>query len=477
MGAERLKGLLGIAVAVLTVGSVGAASGDLRLVEAARDGDEAAVRTLLEARTDVNEAQPDGVTALHWAAQRDDLAMAELLLQRGAKVDAANDYGITSLSLACTNGSAVMVERLLKAGANPNATQQSGETVLMTCSRTGNAEAVKKLLVQGADARATESRSGQTALMWAVSEKHAKVVGALVEHGADIRAHSQGGFTPLLFAARVGDLESTRILLAAGADLKETTSDGMSVLLMAAASGHEELSIFLLEKGADPNATDRAGMTALHYAVQKGISTINRVERLYYNSYLFRPNMLELTKALLARGANPNARLSKNPQKFSGVLTLAGATPFFLAAAVGDVNVMRVLAAGGADPLLTVENNTTPLMVAAGIGRHGTREAEESRNAQEAVKLAVELGANVNAVNKDGETALHGAAYAGEDDIIRFLAQKGAHLDAKDKYGQTPWSIAEGIVPPTLLKHKEKPLGSRQSSARLLRNLGSNTEH
>jgi ankyrin repeat protein len=433
------------------------------------------VRSLLKEKTDVNTSQPDGATALHWAAHRDDLETAELLIRAGAKVDAANDYGVTPIFLACTNGNAAMVERLLKAGANPNAALRTGQAALMTCARTGNVDAVKSLLAHGADVNAQEPQ-GQTALMVAVAQKNPEAARTLIEHGADIHARSKGGFTPLLFAARVGDLDSARILLAAGANVNEVTPDGMSVLLMASASGQEALSIYLLEKGADPNAADSSGLTALHYALLKGISNISAVQNVPVATYLFRPNMLELVKALLVHGANPNAPIVKQPPRpplaVSPKITLVGATPFLLAAAAFDVEVMRVLVAGGADPLLTVEDKSTALMLAAGMGRFFDPPTEEDRrNALEAAKLAVELGIDVNAANEEGRTALHGAALFGADTIIQFLVDKGANVDTKDKLGMTPWSIAAGVIS-AYAKSSDKRNPIHQTTANLLRKLG-----
>ena len=462
-------------VALLSVASLGATSSDLRLVEAVEKGDKEAVRSLLDQHADVNASQADGATALHWAAHWDDLETAELLIRAGADASAVNDYGITPLSLACTNGNAAMVEKLLKAGADPNTALPTGETALMAAARTGNVEAVKSLLARGADVNAKETRQGQTALMWAVSEKHPEIARALIEHGADVHAHSKGGFRPLMFAAQQGDLNSARILLAAGANVNEAAQDGMSVLLVASASGHEAFSVFLLDKGADASAADDNGTTALHYAVQKGITTLNRVDTTYYTSHLYRPNMLELVKSLLAHGAKPNARLVKNPLRWSvpPLIGLEGATPFVLAAAVADVNLMRLLVASGADPLLSTMDNTTPLMVAAGLGRSEDRTDEEERSALEAVKLVVELGVGVNVTNENGQTALQGAARTGANAIIQFLVDKGAKMDVKDRFGQTPLGIAEGLVPEGLAgSFAQKPFGVHKSTANLLRKLG-----
>ncbi len=427
---------------------------DLRLVDAVKNRDRAAVRSLMEQHVNVNAAQADGTTALAWAANRDDLETADHLIRAGAKVNLANDYGVTPLSLACTNRSAAMVERLLKAGADPNAAQGTGETPVMVCARTGSVETVKLLLARGADPNAKETQQGQTALMRAVAEKHPEVVRALIDGGADVRARSKGGFTALLFAGQQGELASARMLLAAGADVNEKTPLNGTSLVVAAASRREEFAIFLLENGADPNAADAYGVTALHYAIPRGIAGIDSV------SIIFRPynevppaNMPGLVKALLAHGANPNVQIAKDFPPYSRSpyalqTSLAGQTPFLLAAAAADLDLMRVLLAGGADPHIKSKDGSTALMMAAGIGRIDERENnQEDASALEAAKLALMLGDDINAVNTRGRTALHGAAGIGANGLIQFLVEKGANLNTKDRRGYSPLAIAAGLAP------------------------------
>jgi ankyrin repeat protein len=346
----------------------------------------------------------------------------------------------------------------------------------MACARTGNAEAVKSLLAAGADPNAKEGRRGQTALMWAVSQKHPGVVQALIEGGADVRASSEGGFTPLLFAARVGDLDSARLLLDAGASVKESTEENGPALVLASASGHEQLAIYLLEKGADPNATDANGVTPLHFSALKGLPTIGRLRYSTADSHLFRPNMLELAGELLKRGANPNARITKIAPEFSSELIWidpAGATPFLLATASNDLSLMRLLAENGADVSLTTNDHTTPLMLAAGIGQTAERSEEEDRKALETIKLAIELGADVNEADASGQTPLHAASYVGSDAIAKFLVEKGANVDAADSYGMTPLGIAEAITQGNLPRTKRirRP---HPSTADVLRQAASN---
>ena len=441
--------LRGLLAALMVVAAGGTASaqpvGDLRLVAAVANRDTAVVPTLLRTVPDVNAPQSDGTTALHWAAHWDDLETAELLILFGANANATNDYGATPLLLACTNGSAALVEKLLAARANPNAATTSGQTPLMRCARTGNADAVKVLLARGADPNAKDNEEGQTALMWAVAQRHAAAAQALIEGGAEVHARSTGGFTPLLFAARVGDAESAGVILSAGADVNEPGPRGMTPLLMASASGREETAIFLLDKDADPNAKDASGATALHYAAMKGITALNGVRYANYVAYLFRPGLTELTKVLLARGADPNARLERSPPLGgAGDPAAVGATPFLLAAASPDADVMRLLVSAGADPKIAASGGLTPVMVAAGLGRGQDYAEDEKQLALEAVRLAVELGGDVTAANEDGLTALHGAALNGADEVVQFLVDTGAELDVRDKYQQTPLSIASG---------------------------------
>jgi ankyrin repeat protein len=470
-----------------------AAASDLRLVDAVKGRNAETVQALLKQRVDVNAPQGDGATALHWAAHFDDLPIADLLIRAGARVNAANDIGVTPLFLACTNRSAAMVEKLLAADANPNAALLSGETVLMTCSRTGEIRAVTALLARGANVNAKERSHDQTALMWAAAQRHPQVVRALVERGADVRARSRvytqtvtsevtqragreelnysvqrGGSTPLLFAARVGDAESARILVDAGADVNDALPDGTSALVAAAHSGQQAAGVVLLEKGADPNAA-AVGYTALHAAVLR--------------------SGLDLVKALLSRGANPNAPITRgtpvrrNSEDFELPATLVGATPYLLAAKFLEVDIMRVLAAGGADPRLPMKTGATPLMVAAGLGAgaqtdrrglsvlDGGRMEDEGR-VLDATRFAFEVGGDVNAVNQAGDTALHGAAAIGYNTVVQFLAEHGARLDAKNNRGQTALAAIAGRRGEGATAAERANQSPRQSTVDLLRKLG-----
>jgi ankyrin repeat protein len=493
MGIRKSRAVWGL-VLLVSVASVAAAS-DLPLVDATRKGDREAVRSLLKQNVNVNARQPDGATAIAWAAHRNDLETAELLLEAGADVNAANDYGVTPLWIACSDGSGAMVEKLLKAGASANAATWTGQTALMACARTGKLEAVKSLVAREARINVKE-RQGHSALMWAVAGKHPEVARVLIEHGADVHARSEGGFTPLLFAAQQGDLEAARMLLAAGADVNEATPDGDTPLLVASASGHEAFSIFLLDQGANPSAADRNGITALHYSIMRGLAEITGVTiNARYVPYTRRGNMVELAKALLAHGANPNARLTAHTVENDtgpgygkihridhlnaggGRIKPAGATPLVLAGRTSDAELMRALVAAGADPDLVTEENVSPLMTAAGIGRGRGRPPlteEEEAKALEAVKVAVEvLGNDVNAVEAEtGMTALHGAAFAGSDRIIQYLVEKGADMNVKDVSGQTPLHKASNIAPIGFTERNLFPYAYRKSTVELLLKLG-----
>jgi uncharacterized protein len=433
---------------LLFVLGAGIAAREATLVDAAKNGDRVAVRALLAGKADVNAPAADGTTALHWAAEHDDLEIADALIRAGAKAQAANRQGVTPMHLAATNGSAAMIERLLAAGADAKAALPEGETALMTASRAGNPDAVKVLLAHGADVNAKEGWKGQTALMWAAAENNAAVIRMLAEAGGDIRATSSGAaFTPLLFAIRGGHIEATRALLDAGADVNGRLPDGMSGLVLAVYNAHYELAAVLLAHGADPNAAAQ-GWTALHQIAwsrrpNRGFNLPGAVPTGSLDS-------LELVKTLVARGADVNARVTKEPRDGNrNMLNRIGATPFVMAAKSADVPLMRALLDSGADPAIKTADGTSALMVAAGVGIWGPGESPGThQEALEAVKLAFEVGGgDVNDVNKDGETALLGAVYrGGAVPVIQFLADKGARLDVENKKQWSPLLAAEGVV-------------------------------
>jgi len=435
---------------------------DPRLADAAEKADRSAIRTLLKQHNDVNAPQADGMTALHWAAHLDDLELSKLLLKSGANAAATNRYGVTPLSLACANGNTELVGLLLAAGADANTTLPGGETVLMTAARTGKVGPVKALLARVAKVDAKERR-GQTALMWAAADGHAGVVELLLKAGADFRTPlSDSSFTPLFFAVREGRIDVIRALLKAGADVNDTLQPrkgtgkspraGTSPLLLAVENGHFDLAVVLLDAGADPN-DQRSGFTALH-----ALSWVRKPHRGDGDDGDPPPigsgnlSSLQFAKKLVEHGADVNARL-KNGKSAPGKFSRAGATPFLLAAFTADTAFMRLLLELGANPSLANNDNCTPLMTACGIGI-GSDAANETAGTEpeviEAAQLLLKLGADVNAVDANGETAMHGAAYKNLPKVVELLADNGAKVEIwnrKNKYGWTPLMIAEGHRP------------------------------
>jgi ankyrin repeat protein len=446
----------------------------------------------------------DGSTPLHLAVYRDDLPKAEALLRAGADAKAVTKYGVTPLSLACTNGNAAMIGLLLNAGADANAALPGGETVLMTAARTGNPQAVLALVKQGANVNARESFRGQTALMWAAAEGHAEAVKVLLENGADLHARSQGSagrgggrgnitaaanppavsdppavagaapeegktavaaraaarpaatdFTPFLFAVRAGHIDTAKVLLAAGADPNETLADGTGALVLAVTNARYELAAMLLDKGANPNA-DAQGWTALHQVAWTRRPNIHKTPAAVPSGNM---DSLTFVKVLIAHGADPNARETKEPRDGNlGKLKRIGATPYLLAAKSADTELMRCLKINGADSTLMTAEKVTPLEAAAGVGVYRVSESPGSNDeAFEAVKLAYELGSrDVNWVDGNGNTAMHGAALRGANPIVQFLFDKGAKLDVVNKIGWTPLTIAEGVFYPDVFKTEKQ---------------------
>ena len=460
-------------------GSAAAPAADLRLVEAMAERDTARMRVLLaDEGLDVNAARADGATALLWAAHWDDGAAVELLLGAGADVNAADDHGVTPLARACENASTSMVERLLAAGANPNAAQVNGLTPLMTAARTGSLEVVEALLARGADIDAATAATHETALMWAVAGRHRDVVRALVARGADVHPQPRQAFSPLIAAARNGDVETARVLLAAGARVDDRGSDGAHPLAYAAIVGQSAFAHFLLEQGADANgAVD--GVTALHAAAGPVATWLKAWNRKHgaRAGRLALDERLPLVNALLARGADPNARMTASDvteQGFvrngaydtfaTGTGDVAGATPLWVAAyatnpgpgrmrngwsthsSTGDV--LRRLLAAGAQPEIRSNDGTTPMMAAAGCGRWGhwtnTPRASRQPMAEEAFRILIAAGVDVNATNEGDFTALHCAAFSGLNELVQLLVEHGADVDARDWRGRTAYRLAEG---------------------------------
>jgi uncharacterized protein len=436
------------------------ASAQSPLADAAENKDSAKIVALLKQRADVNAAQADGMTALHWAVYHDDVPFATLLIKVGANAKSANRYGVTPLSLACTNGNTDIVELLLKSGADPNTTLKGGETVLMTAARTGKPGPVKALLARGASVSAKD-RKGQTALMWAAAEGHADVVSLLINAKADFKSALPSGFTPLLFAAREGRSDVVRVLLKAGANVNDAIPadknrvsrgprPGTSALLMAVENAHFELAIMLVKAGADPN-DQRAGYGALHM-----VSWVRKPSRGDDEEGDPPPigsgklTSLEFVKEIVASGAKVDLQ-TKAAVSNRGVLSKPGATPFLAAASTADLQLLQSLAKLGADPKITNSQGTTPLMAAAGVGVGAPEEAAGTEpDVLEVVPFLLKLGADINAVDKNNETAMHGAAYRNHPKVVQLLADKGAKIDVwnrKNKTGLTPIVIAEGHRP------------------------------
>lgn len=368
----------------------------------------------------------------------DDLAGARQLLRAGEGVNQANDLGATPLWAACQNGSLEMVQLLLDHGANVNVALLSGETPLMVAARAGKAAVVEKLLQAKANPNATATRR-QTALMWAISQRHPAVVKLLIQYGADVHARSEtwtnvmavpphgylpynkaiphGHDTALLFAARVGDLESAKLLFAAGANANDADAWGVSAVSYAAHSGFRDMLDLLLAHGADPNAAP-AGFTALHIAI------LRRDEK--------------MAAALLAKGANPNTPLTtwtptrRSSKDLHFPATLIGATPIWLAARYLQPNVMRMLAARGADPRFVHRaefitegtfakrvQSANLLLAALGKGGGGPAWEEPARGEREGltldtVKAVIEFGI-------DGGSGIQAAKALGYPSVVRFL--------------------------------------------------------
>ena len=444
---------LAAGLVVATAATAPAQPPRIPLIEAVTASDATAARTLIDAGADVGAAEPDGTTALHWAAHNDDLRLAARLIEAGAEADAVTRYGIAPLALAATNGSAEMLAMLLEAGADPNRASGEGETPLMTVARTGVAPAVEVLLQHGAEVDAVEGWRGQTALMWTAAQNQPGAAGALIAAGADLHARSAGGFTPLLFAAREGGLGALDVLLAAGADPDDTLPDGTSALGMAVYNAQYEIAARLLAAGADPDARGQ-GWTALHQVVWTRRPNLGRNPP--FPVPLGRLDGLDMARILIAHGADPNLGQTAEPRDGNrNMLDRVGATPFLLAAKAADVPMMRLLASLGADPNLTTANGATPMMAAAGVGIWKIGENPGTNDeALAAVELAWELGNDVNAVDGNGDTALHGAIHRGADGIVRFLHDKGADLDAVNETGWTALSIAQGVFyPNTFNRH------------------------
>jgi ankyrin repeat protein len=441
------------------------------LLSAARAGDHEAAMALVREAADVGAVEADGTSALHWAALFGDAELVRALLAAGADATAVNRYGMTPLQVAAADGEVAVIEALLVAGADANAALPEGETVLMTAARTGSPESLRALLAAGADADARDEFHGESALIWAAAENHADAIRVLAAHGADVDGRSArltleprqrragqsilplGSWTPLMYAARENALVASEALVAAGANLDAVDPDGATALVIAIINAHYELAELLLRAGADPNVVDdEAGMGPLYAAVD--------MHRLAVGHGRGNPvpvgllDAADIARLLLERGADVNAALKKpilQRQHTFGDSTLgAGATPLMRAAKSGDIELVRVLLAAGADPQLTLPNGTTALMLAAGLGwRNGSPLAPSydqgsEEEAVETLELLLSLGLDLKAANEVGDTALHAAISGrGSETIVRFLLERGADPAVPNGRQQTPLSIAE----------------------------------
>lgn len=448
---------------------------DSRISEAAMQGDVAGVRALLQQKADVNGAQADGSTALHWAAYNDNAEMAEMLVKAGANVNATTRLGnLTPLLMAATNGSTRIVELLLKAGADANSANDVGTTALMFAAGAGDAAMVRLLLDHGANVNAKDATNGQTALMFAAARDREEAIRVLIKAGADTGAVSRsfslqdlykndkpepspitelqrldaidraakgiGGNTALHFAAREGNRRAVRALVEGGADVNiVSASDKTPAITQAIFNGQLEIAKYLLDHGANPNLINSDGVGPLFATIAIQWANISAYPRpsLEQESVTY----LQLMEALLAKGDDPNVRITRELW-FQGRLDddwvdSIGATPFWRAAQANDVDAMRLLVRGGANPNIPTTRGCSPLQVAAGYGFElngaaaGVSVAKPNSRLDAVKYLVEEVGADVNSKDENGYTALHGAAFVGSNDIIKYLVSKGADVKAR----------------------------------------------
>src|SRR5580658_4169649 len=461
------------AVWLSVAGLAGAAVSEI--ADAAMNGNRQAVRTLLQRKANVNVPQIDGTTALHWAVRADDMETAELLIRAGANVSAANRSGATPMLLASINGNAAMIEKLIQAGADPNAAlTKTGDRALMMTARTGKTGAVAVLLDHGAQVNAKESWGDTTALMWAVSEHHPAVVELLIDRGADVNARSKfvpsasgrgfegttpvaakpgqpaeefasGLLTPLMFAAREDDMESARLLVGAGADLNATGGDGKDALSLAAFSGSYDIASFLVDNHAKVNQADAQRFTPLFWTVDR-----RNMETAPNFPWMVTTDPLPLIKKLLDAGADPNALVNNTPRARmrEGSPRIVFATAIMRAAFAGDLELVKLLRAHGADYRIESKDRETTLEAACGLAFiNGYHRQKPPAERLEVVKLLVDLGGDVNHADSYGITPLMAAANLGDINIVRYLIDKGADLNAHDLGKKNDGAFGSSVEP------------------------------
>ena len=422
-------------IALVAVAGLEAAGSNVRLIDAVKQGNRTAVRALITEHANVNAAEPDGMTALHWAVRGDDQETTQLLIRAGANVKAANRYGITPAHLAAQNGNPTITEALLKAGANPNAALPEGETVLMTASRTGNVDVIRALVSRGADVNASEQWQGQTPLMWAASQNNAGAVKALIELGADKEAKSKllsfpefkfetsgmvvtvlprGGWTPLMYAARDGAIDAAAALADAKADLNFQDPDGTTALMLAIINAHFDTAAVLFDKGADPNVADSTGTTALYAAVD--MHTLGPMLSRPSPKLVDKIDAADVVKLLLAQ-RRQSERAAQETDHRQAPHADRRRVAWRRHDAAGsrrqeqrprsDAHAVRCRRR----PWLTLKDRTTVAMIAAAggavVGVYAGAIPVTEESSLEALKLCVEHGVDLNAFNTNGQTALH----------------------------------------------------------------------
>ena len=449
-----------LVLALVLLGCAAAHAATSEVADAAMRGDRAAIRAAVARKANVNAAQSDGSTALHWAVERDDVEMVDLLLRAGARVTARTREGVTPLQLAATNGSAPIIDRLQKAGADPNAPlTPAGDTALMLAARTGKADAIRVLLEGGAGVNATETWGGTTALMWAVSEGHAAAAKLLIAAGADVNARSHyvaaangrgfegrtplanaadvkaaefasGWLTPLMLAAREGNVELTRLLVGAGADVNAAAGDGKTALALAIFNGNYEVASFLVDNKADVNKADAQRFTPLFWAVDR-----RNMETAPNFPWMVTADPLPLIRKMLEAGANPNALVNNTPRARmrEGSPRIVFATALMRAAFAADLELVNLLLAHGANPSIVSRDGETMVSAAAGLAFiHGYHRGKSPEERLQVVKLFVERGNDVNQADDYGITPLMAAGNYGNVPIIQYLIDVGADLGAHD---------------------------------------------